>query len=127
MSEIKRYEEHPDGGMREDELGEYVRFVDADREIKRQQDIVTSSEQERYRTVSRLTIEALAKDAEIARLTKMASGYFDEVTRLREALSYLTQASSEVSSRGATTGPQWVKLNVGLVKARASLKEQAHA
>lgn len=25
---IKRYEEHPDGGMREDELGAYVRFED---------------------------------------------------------------------------------------------------
>lgn len=57
---MKRYEEHPDGGMREDELGAYVKFDDADAEIKRIQDLVTSSEQERYRGAGKLVANNVA-------------------------------------------------------------------
>ena len=42
--------------------------------------------------------------------------------RLDAALQALEKASSEVSRRGAETGPQWSKLTIAILKARAALK-----
>lgn len=42
---------------------------------------------------------------------------------LRAALERLVAAGTQVSHKGATTGPQWVKLNAALSSARAALKE----
>ena len=45
-----------------------------------------------------------------------------ERDRLREALRGLERASTEVASCGARTGPQWLKLTVANLSARAALK-----
>ena len=45
-----------------------------------------------------------------------------ERDRLREALRGLELASTEVVSCGARTGPQWLKLTVANLRARAALK-----
>ena len=47
-----------------------------------------------------------------------------EVARLLLALTELDKAASVVSSRGAQTGPQWSKLAIASLRARAAL---AHA
>lgn len=39
---MRRYEEHPDGGMREDELGEYVKFADVKAEIEKFSDVLVA-------------------------------------------------------------------------------------
>ena len=48
-----------------------------------------------------------------------------EVEKLRGALEGLEKASSEVSRRGAETGPQWSKLTIAILQARAALTETA--
>lgn len=40
-----------------------------------------------------------------------------------DALSALEKAASEVSRRGAETGPQWTKLTCAIIPARATLAE----
>ena len=45
---------------------------------------------------------------------------------LRAALERLVAAGTQVSHKGATTGPQWVKLNAALSSALAALKENRH-
>ena len=49
-----------------------------------------------------------------------------EVARLRDALTALDKAASEVARRGAETGPQWAKLTIASLKARAVLQEKPH-
>ena len=49
-----------------------------------------------------------------------------ERDRLRDALRGLERASTDVASRGASTGPQWFKLTVANSSARAALKGESH-
>ena len=49
-----------------------------------------------------------------------------ENERLREVLEHLDKAASEVARRGAETGPQWSKLTIASLKARAALQEKPH-
>jgi hypothetical protein len=46
---------------------------------------------------------------------------------LREVFERLVSAATQVSHRGATTGPQWVKLNAALAASRAALLAAATA
>jgi len=48
-----------------------------------------------------------------------------KVEKLRGALEKLEKASSEVSRRGAETGPQWSKLTIAILQARAALTTEA--
>jgi hypothetical protein len=45
------------------------------------------------------------------------------VKALVEAAEALDKAASEVSRRGAVTGPQWTKLTIALLNARAALAQ----
>lgn len=61
-----------------------------------------------------------------AEAERVAKWERDRAERLEAALQALEKASSEVSRRGAETGPQWTKLTVALLQARAALKENSH-
>ena len=67
-------------------------------------DIVLSSEAER--------------DAALTRLAAAEA----QVGALREQLAGLEKAASEVSRRGAVTGPQWTKLTIAILATRAALR-----
>ena len=47
----------------------------------------------------------------------------ERLARAVEGLSALDRAAGEVARQGAVTGPQWTRLSVALLKARAILKE----
>lgn len=47
----------------------------------------------------------------------------ERLARAVVALSALDRAAGEVARQGAVTGPQWTRLNVALLKSRATLKE----
>lgn len=47
-----------------------------------------------------------------------------KVGRLVDAMKALEKAAAEVSRRGAETGPQWTKLTVALLQARATLTQK---
>jgi len=47
----------------------------------------------------------------------------DRLTKAVKALEELEKASTQVSSRGAVTGPQWVKLTGALLSARCVLRQ----
>lgn len=47
----------------------------------------------------------------------------ERLAKAVEALSALDRAAGEVARQGAVTGPQWTRLNIALLKARAILKE----
>ena len=47
----------------------------------------------------------------------------ERLAKAVEGLSALNRAAGEVARQGAVTGPQWTRLNVALLKARANLKE----
>ena len=47
----------------------------------------------------------------------------ERLAKAVEGLSALDKAAGEVARNGAVTGPQWTRLTVALLKARAVLKE----
>ena len=78
-------------------------------------------------------IEALVKekrwimeerDRTFALMLARAEAAEAKVGRLVDAMKALEKAAAEVSRRGAETGPQWTKLTVALLQARATLTQK---
>lgn len=62
------------------------------------------------------TPEALATSPEVAKLVA------EEREAERNALVALEKAASEVSRQGAVTGPQWTRLSIAILSARAAIR-----
>lgn len=72
-----------------------------------------------YRYIGKDGKPVLARDLEAALAAEQA-----KVGRLVDAMKALEKAAAEVSRRGAETGPQWTKLTVALLQARAALTQK---
>lgn len=67
-------------------------------------------------------IEALLRKND--NLFDLAQQEHSRAERLVDAMKALEKAAAEVSRRGAETGPQWTKLTVALLQARAALTQK---
>jgi hypothetical protein len=78
---------------------------------------------DRRDTLRRSPVDPVA--TELAALRAENAAALDRIARLEAALTALGKASAEVARLGAVTGPQWSRLTIASLKARAALAPAA--